>query len=343
MRRTVGVVLGAVLVVSCAGRTDEGASAPGAGSTSSTDPPPTVAVTAAALCSDAIADGDGARVASAGLSETSGVVASRRHPGVLWAHNDSGSPAEVHAVGEDGSDRGRVAIDGAPAVDWEDIALGAGPDAGVDHLYVGDIGDNRGERQGERGIRLIRVPEPDPPRGGGGGPGVDGGGDGTDGSAAVRGVVFDLAYEDGPRDAETLLVDPHSGDVFVVSKQWDGSAAGVYRLPAAVVLAAEPPVGAHTMNRVADVAGTAGVWVTGGDISPDGHLIALRTYTEVRLWDREPGRDVAETLASPPTCRRRVIERQGEAIGFAADGRGFVTISEGEHPPVLWHRLPENL
>src|SRR5690606_12141077 len=53
--------------------------------------------------------------------------------------------------------------------------------------------------------------------------------------------------------------------------------------------------------------------------------------------------DVAEILAGPPTCRRRVIERQGEAIVFAVDGRGFVTISEGEHPPVLCHRLPENL
>jgi hypothetical protein len=36
------------------------------------------------------------------LPELSGMAASRRHPGVLWAHNDSGNDAEVFAVRETG-------------------------------------------------------------------------------------------------------------------------------------------------------------------------------------------------------------------------------------------------
>ena len=38
---------------------------------------------------------------------------------------------------------------GAMAVDWEDIALGPGPD-GRDDLFVGDIGDNARPTRTER-------------------------------------------------------------------------------------------------------------------------------------------------------------------------------------------------
>ena len=32
------------------------------------------------------------------LHELSGIVASRKHPGVFWAHNDSGNPLELFAI-----------------------------------------------------------------------------------------------------------------------------------------------------------------------------------------------------------------------------------------------------
>jgi hypothetical protein len=277
-------------------------------------------------CRAAAHDGS-ASVASDDLLEISGVAASREQQDVLWVHNDSGGAPDVYAVGIDGSHAGRFTVDGAQAVDWEDLAIGPGPAADGDHLFVGDIGDNFGTQRFDDPIRIYRIPEPqvtDPP-----------GGDGTSPLAAI----IPIAYADGPRDAEALLSDPLTGDLVVVSKQWDGTAAGVYVVPAAVATAVTPGQTAVTLPRTASVAESASEMFTGGDVSPDGGLVALRTYAEVWLWERDAADTVAETLQRPPTCTRVVTERQGEAVGFSADGTAFVTISEGAHPQLNWFQM----
>ena len=77
------------------------------------------------------------------VTESSGVAASRAHPGVLWTHNDSGDDAYVYATDLAGADRGLVRIRGARAVDWEDIALGPCPTRRGACLYIADTGDKR--------------------------------------------------------------------------------------------------------------------------------------------------------------------------------------------------------
>src|SRR6516162_3823458 len=87
------------------------------------------------------------------IPEASGIVKSRRFPGIFWVHNDSGNPPLLFAVRRDGRivRRFRVAV---PNVDWEDIAM---DDRG--HLYLGDIGNNGGLLP----LRVIyRIDEPDP-------------------------------------------------------------------------------------------------------------------------------------------------------------------------------------
>src|SRR5215207_10525891 len=87
------------------------------------------------------------------IREASGVVASRRHPGIFWVHNDSQNPPALFAVRRDGSLAGEFAV-GVPNVDWEDIAV---DDQG--HLYLADIGNNAGLLP----VRAIyRLDEPDP-------------------------------------------------------------------------------------------------------------------------------------------------------------------------------------
>ena len=294
---------------------DAGPGAPG---------PASDTVTATDLCVRAEADAAPATVDSADLTEISGVAPSRTHTGVLWVHNDSGSPAEVFALGPDGGVIARLDLPDVAAVDWEDIALGRGPGPGGEALFIGDIGDNTDEPVRDDPPVVLRVEEPDPFTAG-------------DTTGPVTRLPF--TYADGPRDAEALLADPITGDVVVVSKQWDGSIAGAYVLPADVTLAAEGPGVELTLPRAADVGGTEGSPVTGGDVSADGRIVALRTYTDVLLWDRDPDTSVAATLARSPTCSRIVAEPQGEAVGFAPDGRGFVTISEGLNQPILWHRV----
>ncbi len=281
--------------------------------------------TAAALCA-ARPDEPAGTLAEPDLVEVSGIVASRSQPGVLWAHNDSGGGAELFAVGLDGADRGRVEVVGAGAVDWEDIALLAAAGGATDRLLVADIGNNPGSgSRSSRPVRLHLIDEPVAP-----GPGS------TDSTGPVTSV--DLVYVDGPRDAEALLADPLTGDVLVVSKQWDGAGAGVYAVPAATFSVAGPEL--VTMARVATVGATEGSLVTGGDISADGRAVVLRTYSAVIVWERDPAATVAETLSGAPTCTVTVIEPQGEAVAVLADGSGLVTVSEGEGAPVLVRRAP---
>jgi hypothetical protein len=334
------LVAGLVAVAACSGggSSDRGgndrAAGDGGGSDqdvpSSTEP---AGPTAAELCGSARAASTTPRVGAADLTETSGIAASRADDGLLWAHNDSGGRPEVFAVGiEDGADRGRWAVAGAEARDWEDMASGpaptgpgngptdgAGNPAGM--LYLGDIGDNDAERLG---ITVYVAAEPAVPPGATGGTITD-----------VR--ALDLSYADGPRDAETLLADPVSGDLFVVSKQWDGRPTGVYRVPADAVRDPDAPV---VMEREGDVAGLPVQLVTGGDVAPDGSLVALRTYLGVLLWDRRPGETVPQALSRSPCGAPAALEPQGEAIAFAAGGRGCVTISEGENPPIHRYGLP---
>lgn len=284
--------------------------------------------TAAELCADAAPADPADTVASPDLVEISGIALSREHDGIIWSHNDSGSQPELFAVGEDGSDLGTFTIEGAEAIDWEDMTIGPGPQEGTDYLYVGDTGDNFDEPQRlEDPIRIYRVPEPaDRPDG-----------PGTSTATAER---IDIAYADGPRDAETLMADPTNGVLLIVSKQWDGTLAGVYEVPAQVVAAEQAPAEPVQLERVADVPETEGVFVTGGEVSPDGSLVALRTYTEVRLFDRASDQTVADALADGADCTVPVDEPQGEAVAVAASNSGFVTISEGESQPVNWHLLP---
>src|SRR5437660_5290761 len=78
------------------------------------------------------------------LPEASGLAASRRTPGVLWSHNDSGEPV-VFALTPAGAVKGRVRVTGARVKDWEDIAVGPCPQSTC--LYIADIGDNNETRR----------------------------------------------------------------------------------------------------------------------------------------------------------------------------------------------------
>jgi hypothetical protein len=327
MRWALGVVIASVVLgSSCGSGDDERADAESPATSAELSDGVAGEASATELCATVVVAEEGARVESPELTEISGLATSERHEGVVWAHNDSGSPAEIYAVGPDGEHLGRYAVSGADAVDWEDVSIGRGPRDDRGHLFIGDIGDNFGRSRGDdRPLVIYRVAEPDE---------LVGEAEG----ATEAAHALEIAYEDGSRDAEALMFDPISGDVLVISKQWDATAAGVYRLPAEVALSDEAPAGPTTLERVADVAGTGDTdMVTGGDVSADGRMVALRTYRQVWLWDRDVDSTVGDTLSSPATCQFDVSEPQGEAVTFGAGGLGVVTVSEGDNPPILRH------
>jgi hypothetical protein len=312
------VIAGALATAGCSGGEGRPDAARDRDRATTTEPP--ARPTAAELCAGAVAVEPSPVVAQAAVTEASGLATSEANPGIVWTHNDSGGGPEVFAVGvDDGGDRGRFTLDGAAAVDWEDMARGPGPDGGPDVLYLADIGDNLSRRPS---VTVYRAPEPtiDP----------------ASPTGTIAGVdALGLTYADGPHDAEALLADPATGDLFVVTKAWDGSPAGAYRIPADAGPAA-PTVTA----RAGDVAVASGSLVTGGDVAADGSVVALRTYTAVLLWDRADGQSVAEALAGTPCSAPAPAEVQGESVALDPDGRGYVTLGEGAGAPVHRFRLP---
>lgn len=257
------------------------------------------------------------------VSEASGLAASRRNPGVLWAHNDSGGGPRLFALDGTGRLLKSFELPGASASDWEDIAVGPGKETSAPHLYIADIGDNR--RRRKDGVVLHRVPEPalDPS-------------EPAPKQAAFLGPreTFRIRYPDGPEDAETLLVEPRTGEVVVITKTLF-QAPRVFYVPSL-----EGPRLTWRGGREIqlEAPGLGGFLPTGGDVSPDGAWVILRSYHTAYLWRRKTARPLHETFEAAPCSVPLAEEPQGEAIGFAADGRSYFTLSEGQRQPLHRYR-----
>jgi hypothetical protein len=291
------VVGSAVVVAACGGG---GADATPTAPTATT--PRSSATPAPALCG-ALRVRTRGRVAAPEATELSGLVASAAQPGILWSHNDSGDRARVFALRTDGSLVAALDVPGAEAVDWEDLAVGPDGD-----LLLGDVGDNRSARGS---IDVYRVPEPRL----------------ADGPATTAPATrLRLTYPDGGHDAETLLADRRTGEVVVVTKQLDGR-SGVYATRAPERGAA----GEATLRRAATLRLGFGGLATAGDVSADGRVVAIRTYTTLYVWSRPAGLSIAKTLARTPCVGRTALlrEGQGESLALSRDGRSFTTVPEG--------------
>ena len=253
------------------------------------------------------------RFESPKIAECSGLVVSRKNPGVLWVHNDSGDSARLFAVKEDGSLRGVFRLAHADAKDWEDLALGPCRNPRKECLYVGDIGDNMRHR---RKIQIYRVEEPTVPL------------DGPTVRKKLKGTErFDCTYPDGPHDAEALFVDPTAGIPYLVTKEPGDSAAFVYRLPGTrnhrkVV----------TLEKVATIPSRSSV--TGGDITRDGSMIVLRDYFFAYGYFRPHRGKISEAFGLPARCVPLSMEEQGESLGISPSGNEIYTASEGVDGPI---------
>jgi hypothetical protein len=256
------------------------------------------------------------------LSESSGLVASRTSPGTYWTHNDSGDGPFIYAFDNRGETRGVFRVTGAKNADWEDIAAGPGPDRNRSYLYIGDIGDNS-EARSE--ITVYRVAEPSlsatdktstkkQPRT-------------TETAEAIR-----LRYPDGKHDAETLLVHPTSGNIYVVTK---------VVLVNPVVYEATAPFSDGqliTMNRIGEihVPSLFGGVLTGGDVSPDGRRVALCDYFQgYEMILPAASKNFDDIWKQRMTGFELGKRKQGESIAYRLDGKALLATSEGKQPALF--------
>ncbi len=238
------------------------------------------------------------------LREASGLVASRQNANVFWTHNDSGDKNRIYAFNENGKHLGVYTIARAYARDWEDIAIGPGPEDGKQYLYLGDIGNNE-ERFRKQYVYRVLEPSVSAQQA-----------PAQETLTEVEGIIF--SYPERNHDAEALMLDPLTKDLYVVTKM--DSNVIVFR-------AAYPQSTTETvtLERVIALPFTLAV---AGDISPAGDEILIKTYDSIYYWKRVAGQSIAQALAQAPQRVPYLLEPQGEAVCWKADGMGYYTLSE---------------
>ena len=232
------------------------------------------------------------------FEELSGIAFSQVHTGVFYGHTDSGGKSSIYIFNADGEELGQIKLDKVENRDWEDIAVGPGP-GGNSYIYIGEIGDNAAVHDE---IFIYRIPEPTK----------------LTPESEVKPEKIKLTYPGGARDAETLMVDPISGDIYIISKR--DKKNNIYCLPAARFNEKEAE-----LEKVGELNFTSSV---AGDISSDGNQILIKSYLNIYYWTRESGESIEQALSRAPLMLIYNPEPQGEAIGFQPDGKAYYTISE---------------
>ncbi|MFN8354815.1 MAG: hypothetical protein U0Y10_10245 [Spirosomataceae bacterium] len=256
-------------------------------------------------------------IKDASLDEVSGIAMSRANTlGYVWVHEDSGGPNKVFLLNQTGSTVANYTLSGTFNRDWEDIAIGPGPVANTNYLYVAEIGDNL---KIFSTYAVYRFAEPN----------IVGKTLPYSGTVTVERLQF--RYPDSkPRNAETLMVDPLTKDLYVVSKE-TGSNANVYRMAY--------PQSTSSVN-VLTLLGSINVpTAVGGDISADGTEVLIKSIGNVYYWKKSNAQQSLWALLQTTSITLPyVAEPQGEAIAWAKNGTGYYTTSEKANnvTPVLY-------
>ena len=259
------------------------------------------------------------------LSEISGLAASRRHPGVLWMHDDGGNPERLFAVAENGDRLATLRIEGAIKTDWEDMA--AFELDGRHYLLIADTGDNGGLR---RSLQLHIIEEPERIE-----------------NARLK-PAWSIAFRwpDGARDCEAVAVDVARKQILLISKKRQppelfalplmpaGNALQTATKLGALAGIPEPDAQLRQSNAFrARIQGQ----VTAADVSPDGRTLAVMTYRYLLLYPRQPQQDWAQAVAAAPRVSELPWLPQAEALGWSADGRFLY--ATGEFIPAPLYRI----
>ncbi|GJM26388.1 MAG: hypothetical protein DHS20C16_28030 [Phycisphaerae bacterium] len=226
------------------------------------------------------------------LHETSGIVASRKYPGVLWTHGDSGNDPKLIAINTGGVVLAEVEVRGAPNTDWEDICAD-----NQGNLYVGDIGNNHAMFPARY---VYRIPEPDPyhpPK-----------------KAVSATKRWRYKYPDKERfDCEALFWD---GQSLYVMANLIPTKAAVYRLT-------EIRDGKMQLDRVAD---PRLAFPIGADVSADGKRLVVSSFAALNIFDFETNDDSSITLSNKRAIRYPSKEGRIESVCFF--GTDVIAMSE---------------
>ena len=260
-------------------------------------------------------------IKSTDITESSGLAPSKCQQNVLWTHNDSDDGPYIFAVNASGENLGTWKVKNAENEDWEDIASFKDA-AGQCYIYIGEIGDNKLKR-GKQAV--YRVKEPNIRT-------ADAASNSKKPIETEPAEAAQFQYPDQLENAETMMVHPVTGDVYVLTKRVSGPSR-VYRF--------RPVFGSSeslTLEKIAEISVPAvpnGV-LTGGDISPDAKHIIVCDYSqgyELTLPEASANfDDIWKQTPMPVDLGKR---KQGESICYSADGNAIFAGSEGRNSPII--------
>jgi hypothetical protein len=245
-------------------------------------------------------------------NELSGVAGSQLNAGILYMHNDSQN-TPVIITNAKGEDLGKIVLDGISTTNPEDICVGPGPASGKTYIYLADIGDNKNTRAS---IAIYRFEEP-----------VISNPTAQTEIHISNATKITLKYPSYSYNAETLLLDPQTKDLFIATKETGKST--LYR--------AAYPQSATTITSMEPVLKMPFDLLTSGDIAVDGSAVLLRNKGEIWYWKRAANQSLVEALLTAPEMAPYAgNEHQGEGICFAIDGSGYYTNTEiRDYPGVV--------
>ncbi len=242
------------------------------------------------------------------MPETSGLACSRTTPGYLWAHGDenTGNNKKIVAIQPNGTLAMTVTISGDPGRDdWEDIATGVYNNQ--NYVFIGAFGDNDLDFKDNYYIYYFAEPAI------------------TSGTTNVTVSYIKFGYPDNAaHNTETLMYDNIEQMFYIVDKVKDGI-CHLYKLP----FRTDYGTAKQTLTEICALGnGSKFNFCTGGDITPDGKWMAIKSKKHVLLWERQGSESLSATaLRRPQQIAAYKEETQGESLAWL-DASTFYTTSD---------------
>jgi hypothetical protein len=278
-------------------------------------------------------------VKPAEIQESSGAAVSFHSPNAFWTINDSGHSASVYCLSFTGDLLATVDLEGAQNRDWESMSRFTM--SGKHYLVVADIGDNLSRHDRCR-LFIFREPKleilANPP------------------TLKIAPIAIEFNYPDGSRDCESIAIDPATNDIWLFEKLMQLNfrrKPHVYRIPSADWLSRLTQAVPHDPHLAPQKTGPRSDaespnpltaqrlgamnhrFITGGEFSPDGNQLVLRTYTHAIYYQKRENDTWAEQFFKlQPVMLPLPIQSQGEAITFSPDSRSALVTSEGVRQPI---------
>lgn len=243
-------------------------------------------------------------------NQASGMADSYQFPKHVWVEENGNTSDAFYLYDYEGIQQGTIKTP-FKNYDWEDMAIGFGPEDGQKYIYMADIGDNFGNR---KEYQIYRFKEP------------------TFKNGTLKDYdTISFVYPDAKnKDSEAIIIDPKTKDIYIFTKEL--SRTQVYKL-------AYPQAYGNNVSTAELVKNLPFFILTSAGISVNADEIVLKNYGVIYYWYVKTGETFMSTLSrQPDKYLPYTAEPQGEAFCFANDGKSYFSMSEagnaGVTPPM---------